>query len=112
MMDDIIDSLLKEQADFAKELIDFSNGSEEYKESITNELLTAMIEECIEARRCIHWKRWKQKTHSVDTAALKEELIDIFCFLLELFVLWNMSSKEIQNIYLDKMKTNYERRLV
>lgn len=79
------------------------------KEVLTNEYLTALIQEVCEARDLINWKGWKQSQHKVDALELKFEMIDIMHFLLTLFDIWEMDSAEIYKYYQAKNGENHSR---
>ena len=105
----MLNELMQRQRKFSSNFIDFSDNSILYKEKITNDLLMALVEEVIEARRCIHCKSWKKREYEPDINQLKEELIDCLCFLMNLFVLWDMSVNDIFQIYINKMEKNESR---
>ena len=71
-------------------------------------LSSALVHEAIELQRETNWKWWK-KEKSVDNQKIKEEIIDIWHFLLQLTMEAGIDSKKLMEIYLKKNKENLNR---
>jgi dimeric dUTPase (all-alpha-NTP-PPase superfamily) len=71
-------------------------------------LSTAIIHEAVELQRLTSWKWWKKPT-PFDTAAAKEELIDIWHFVVQASIELGMTPAEILEEYRKKNKVNRDR---
>jgi dUTPase len=78
-------------------------ASERYprvKEERISSLATAMIHEAVEVQRLTNWKWWKPI--EFDQVQAKEEVIDLWHFLIQMSIELDMTPKEILNEYLKK----------
>jgi dimeric dUTPase (all-alpha-NTP-PPase superfamily) len=71
-------------------------------------LSTAIIHEAVELQRLTSWKWWKKPT-PFDSAAAKEELIDIWHFVVQASIELGMTPAEILEEYRKKNKVNRDR---
>lgn len=71
-------------------------------------LSTAIIHEAVELQRLTSWKWWK-KPATFDRAAAKEELIDIWHFVVQASLELGMSPADILEEYKKKNKVNRDR---
>ncbi len=72
-------------------------------------LCTAIIHEAIELQRLTNWKWWKNPTDfNIEDA--KEELIDIWHFVLQATIELNMTPEDILKYYSKKNNLNKERK--
>lgn len=71
-------------------------------------LSTAIIHEAVELQRLTSWKWWKKPT-PFDSEAAKEELIDIWHFVVQASIELEMSPQEILDEYRKKNKVNRDR---
>ncbi|HKX81371.1 MAG TPA: dUTPase [Nitrososphaera sp.] len=71
-------------------------------------LSTAIVHEAIELQRLTDWKWWK-KPVAFDTAAAREELIDIWHFVVQASIELGMSPADIVGEYVRKNKINRDR---
>lgn len=69
----------------------------------------ALVDEAMESLREIPWKPWKIINTSFDLEAYRMELIDIFHFLINLFIFAGMDVPMVLKYYLEKNKINKER---
>jgi len=76
-------------------------------EQIKNQIL-ALIDEVMEALREVPWKSWKIN-QDFNVSKFKMELIDVFHFLINLFVLAGMDSEEVISLFKIKNKINVRR---
>jgi dimeric dUTPase (all-alpha-NTP-PPase superfamily) len=72
-------------------------------------LCTAIIHEAIELQRLTNWKWWK-KPVGFDAEDAKQELIDIWHFMLQASIELGMTSDDILNYYSRKNIVNKERK--
>jgi len=104
---DKLDKLLEMQKELSLELM-----TERYP-SIVQErielLSTAIVHEAIELQRLTNWKWWK-KPVGFDTEDAKEELIDIWHFMLQASIELGMTSDDILSYYSRKNIVNKERK--
>jgi dimeric dUTPase (all-alpha-NTP-PPase superfamily) len=71
-------------------------------------LSTAIVHEAIELQRLTSWKWWKKPT-PFDREAAKEELIDIWHFVVQASIELGMSPSEVLDEYKKKNKVNRNR---
>ncbi len=71
-------------------------------------LSTAIIHEAVELQRLTNWKWWK-KSAVFDRNAAKEELIDIWHFVIQASIELEMSPADILDEYTKKNKVNRDR---
>jgi len=71
-------------------------------------LSTAIVHEAIELQRLTSWKWWKKPT-SFDREAAKEELIDIWHFVVQASIELGMSPSDVLNEYKKKNNVNRNR---
>jgi dimeric dUTPase (all-alpha-NTP-PPase superfamily) len=104
---DKLETLLEMQRELSLELM-----TDRYPSMVQEriELLsTAIIHEAIELQRLTNWKWWK-KPVGFDTENAKEELIDIWHFMLQASVELGMTSDDILSYYSRKNIVNKERK--
>ena len=73
------------------------------------ELILAIIVEAVETLNEINWKPWKKQQKIVDEVHLKEEVVDVFHFVIELAIVVGMDHKELFYQYKQKMQENIRR---
>jgi dimeric dUTPase (all-alpha-NTP-PPase superfamily) len=71
-------------------------------------LCTAIIHEAVELQRTTNWKWWKTPT-KFDVAEAREELIDIWHFVVQASLELNLTPNDIVEEYKKKNKINRER---
>jgi dimeric dUTPase (all-alpha-NTP-PPase superfamily) len=71
-------------------------------------LSTAIIHEAVELQRLTSWKWWK-KPAPFDEASAKEELIDIWHFVVQASIELGMSPADILEEYRKKNRVNHDR---
>jgi len=71
-------------------------------------LCTAMIHEAVELQRTTNWKWWK-KPMSFNEAEAREELIDIWHFLVQASIELNLTPDDILKEYQRKNEINRQR---
>ncbi len=103
---DVLETIFKLQMELAR--ITTSTGYPQIKEERISVLATAMIHEAIELQRLTNWKWWKKPT-KFDDARAKEEVIDLWHFLVQTSIELGMTPKEILEQYLRKNQINKER---
>src|SRR5712692_5791290 len=103
---DELETIFKLQKELAR--ITTSTRYPQVKEERISLLATAMINEAIELQRLTNWKWWKKPTKFDETRA-KEEVIDLWHFLVQTSIELGMTPKEILDEYLRKNQINKER---
>jgi dimeric dUTPase (all-alpha-NTP-PPase superfamily) len=103
---DTLDTIFSIQKELAS-VIDLSRypGSLEGRVSA---LSTAIIHEAIELQRLTSWKWWKKPT-PFDIEAAKEELIDIWHFVVQASIELGMSPADVLDEYKKKNEVNRNR---
>ena len=71
-------------------------------------LCTAMIHEVVELQRTTNWKWWKKPTN-FNEAEAREELIDIWHFLIQASLELNLTPDDILKEYRKKNEINRQR---
>lgn len=70
--------------------------------------LRALVHEAIEAEDTCSWKWWS-KDRTLDSQALKVELVDVWHFLISATIASGMSPEELFKVYEQKWKVNHAR---
>jgi len=105
-----LDDLLEAQASLLKKLTNLTIVKDAPELDLINNTLTCMSNEVEEARRELPWKHWKTyKDYKFNRTHFIEETIDIFHFLLEIWVFLGLTSDEIYTEYFKKLKVNLKR---
>ena len=77
-------------------------------ESKVSALCTAIMHEAVELQRTTNWKWWKTPTEFNETEA-KEELIDIWHFVVQASLELKLTPEDILDEYKKKNQINHER---
>ena len=104
---DKLDRLLKSQKELSIEL-----ASERYPSTVEQRialLCLAIIHESVELQRLTNWKWWK-RPREFDIENAKEELIDMWHFLLQASIELGMTGDDILQYYMKKNEINKIRR--
>jgi dimeric dUTPase (all-alpha-NTP-PPase superfamily) len=72
-------------------------------------LCTAITHEAIELQRLTNWKWWKNPTE-FDSEEAKEELVDIWHFVLQATIELEMTADDVVKYYSKKNKINKKRK--
>lgn len=105
--EDKLDAIFRMQKYFVDQL--FEAGKFPYPREVSVEKLSvAILTEAIELRNLTNWKWWKQHKQFNETEA-KEELIDIFHFVIHTALVLGMTPDDFLNIYEYKMEINKQR---
>jgi dimeric dUTPase (all-alpha-NTP-PPase superfamily) len=103
---DSLEAIFSMQRDLASRM-DLSRYPKSVEGKISA-LSTAIIHEAVELQRLTAWKWWK-KPERFDTRAAKEELIDIWHFVVQASIELEMNPEEIVEEYVKKNKINRDR---
>lgn len=103
---DALEIIFKLQQELAQ--ITTSTRYPPVKEERISLLATAMVHEAIELQRLTNWKWWKKPTKFDQTRA-REEVIDLWHFLVQTSIELGMTPNEILDEYLKKNQINKER---
>jgi dimeric dUTPase (all-alpha-NTP-PPase superfamily) len=103
---DILKNIFKMQKELAQVIVTQKYpGSKDDRISV---LATAIIHEAVELQRLTNWKWWKRSVQ-FNTSLAKEELIDIWHFVVQASIELEMTPEDILEEYLKKNKINRER---
>ena len=105
-MDDKLESIFNLQKNLAN-MMNLDRYPKEKEEKISV-LCTAIIHEAIELQRTTNWKWWKKPTSFNDNEA-KEELIDIWHFLIQASIELGLTPNDILEEYKKKNIVNRDR---
>ena len=73
------------------------------------DMILAAYSELSEILNEINWKPWRQTKKTVYSGRYKNEIIDLFHFVINLSIAVDMEPKEFFNRFVDKNKENHER---
>jgi dimeric dUTPase (all-alpha-NTP-PPase superfamily) len=105
---DSLESIFSTQKELAS-MMDLSRYPAS-KEERVSALSTAIVHEAIELQRLTNWKWWK-KPAPFDSEAAKEELIDIWHFVVQASIELEMSPSDVVNEYKKKNQVNRNRQV-
>ena len=105
-MEDKLDSIFSLQKGLT-DMMNLDRYPKEIDEKISA-LCTAIIHEAVELQRTTNWKWWKPPTAFNQTEA-KEELIDIWHFVIQASLELNLTPNEILDEYKRKNEINRQR---
>lgn len=90
-----------------------------HRTNATRDLVDAMHNELEETREHTPWKGWRRypdgmyealgSDMSTEVSELRYELVDMLHFLVELCLVWGMSSADLMRMYGEKMAVNERR---
>lgn len=106
-MTDSLENIFKLQRGFADQIQSTGRFPETKNEQI-DKLCQAMLHEVVELHRLTNWKWWKQPIPLNEPHA-KEELIDIFHFIIHAAIVLGMTAEEFYYEYEKKMQINKQR---
>jgi len=107
-MEDKLDEIFKLQKNLEK-MMNLDRYPKDIQGKISA-LCTAIIHEAVELQRTTSWKWWKRPT-PFDEDEAREELIDIWHFVVQASLELNMSPEDILKEYQKKNQINRQRQL-
>jgi dimeric dUTPase (all-alpha-NTP-PPase superfamily) len=116
--DDMLETIFQKQKELHQAIMTYSpSAGSQYskkflslsKEERISALCTAIIHEAVELQRLTNWKWWKKKPTELDESESKEELIDIWHFVVDASIELGMTPKDILDEYLKKNQINKDR---
>jgi len=100
---------LKDMFDKQKELqIKLGNTDILYNVQYLKDMILASVDELMEVLREIPWKNWK-KQQEFHKEELKEEIVDVYHFLINISLASGMDYEELHERYMNKNKINHQR---
>ena len=105
-MEDKLESIFELQKSLA-DMMNLDRYPKDVERNISA-LCTAIMHEAVELQRTTNWKWWKTPTAFNEVEA-KEELIDIWHFLIQASIELNLSPKDILKEYQRKNEINRQR---
>jgi len=105
---DSLETIFSIQKELAS-MMDLSRYPESTDERVSA-LSTAIVHEAIELQRLTNWKWWK-KPIPFDTTAAKEELIDIWHFVVQTSIELGMTPSDVLHEYKKKNEVNRSRQI-
>ena len=85
-----------------------SNGYPKDTDGRVSALCTAIIHEAVELQRLTSWKWWKRPA-SFDVGAAREELADIWHFVVQASIELGMTPQDVLDEYAKKNRINVDR---
>jgi len=107
-MDDKLDTIFNLQKNLEK-MMNLERYPKDTQGKISA-LCTAIIHEAVELQRTTHWKWWKKPTPFNEDEA-REELIDIWHFVIQASLELNMTPDDILKEYQKKNQINRQRQI-
>ena len=107
-MDDKLDTIFSLQKNLEK-MMNLDRYPKDTQGKVSA-LCTAIIHEAVELQRNTNWKWWKKPT-PFDEAEAREELIDIWHFVIQASLELNMTPDDILKEYQKKNQINRQRQL-
>lgn len=105
--DDRLEAIFDLQATLGKRMIEERIINMSLDEWVVG-LTIAMESEIDEVRREVNWKWWKNPK-PIDHDALREEVIDLWHFLVQLSIFVGLTPADVYRIYCDKNAENHAR---
>jgi dimeric dUTPase (all-alpha-NTP-PPase superfamily) len=104
---DKLDQIFEMQAQLDSRIIRERNIIKSLSEWV-RDLTVAMEDEISEVRREINWKWWKNEK-PIDIDALREEVIDLWHFLVSLSQKVGLTAEDVYRVYCEKNAENHAR---
>ena len=114
---DILEYLFRKQNELHRTIATYSSSNDSQylkkflslsKEERLSALCTAIIHEAVELQRLTNWKWWKKRVE-FDQNNAKEELIDIWHFVIDASIELEMTPHDILTAYIAKNQINRDR---
>lgn len=103
----MLEQMMQNQKEFQK--LFFSPDSMTHAERITwtKEFVLCAHQELAEILNELDWKSYHTKDRLFDETQIKEEIIDVMRFVMNLCIVWGMTADEIASLYeIKRQKTN------
>jgi len=107
---DKLEALLDLQNTFDQYIKEKRNLNYDNIEAWIQKLCTAIITEACELNDTCNWKWWKNRK-DIDWNNVKEEIIDLWHFLMSISIKVGLTADDILNKYIEKNIENYKRQL-
>ncbi|MEM3916470.1 MAG: dUTPase [Candidatus Nitrosocaldus sp.] len=107
---DTLETIFKMQREYMKMIKDDGRMGKGKEERIS-QLCTAIIHEACELQDLTNWKWWKGRLDTFDEERAREELIDIWHFVIQATIELGMDARDVLNAYARKNLINRERQL-
>jgi len=88
---------------------DFGKMTIDEREQYTRDTILYLSEETHELLREINFKTYKKVKKPVVVENVKEEIVDICHFVVNLALVWNISAEELVEAFIKKNKKNVQR---
>ena len=114
---DMLEYLFRKQNELHRTIATYSSSNDSQylkkflslsKEERLSALCTAIIHEAVELQRLTNWKWWKKRVE-FDQNNAKEELIDIWHFVIDASIELEMTPHDILTAYIAKNQINRDR---
>ncbi|HZA06955.1 MAG TPA: dUTPase [Nitrososphaeraceae archaeon] len=115
--EDMLEALFRKQNELHNTIMNYSQANDSQyskkflslsKEERLSALCTAIIHEAVELQRLTNWKWWKKSVEFNQNHA-KEELIDIWHFVIDTSIELGMTPHDILTAYITKNQINKDR---
>ena len=100
----------KIQLDFQKQVYDLSKLTEEEKIEITKTFILCAHKELSEVLDCFNWKTHRKIDTKFVQSNLEEEIIDVFKYLINICIFWNIDEKIFEKAFDKKTEVVLQRR--
>ena len=97
------------QKEFQKKLHDIDSMSHEEKVKLSKDFILSAHKELSEVLDCFKWKTHRNEDKNFVSSNLREELVDVFKFFVNLLVLWDINAEEFDKTFDDKTEVVEQR---
>lgn len=98
----MLNKYFKIQKEFQKKLYDIDNISDKEKIEITKMFILSAHKELSEVLECFNWKSHRKEDKRFTHSNLNEEIIDVFKYLINICIMWDISVKDFNQTFDDK----------
>lgn len=89
----------KIQRDFQKKLYDLEKLTHEEKVKLSKDFILAAHKELSEVLDCLEWKNHRKEDKNFVFSNLNEEIIDVFKYIVNICVVWGISSNQFEDVF-------------
>jgi NTP pyrophosphatase (non-canonical NTP hydrolase) len=108
-LQDIFTTQLRFQKKVGKPFTKITTKDIREKEKLSDLFVLSLIDEAIEFRNQYNKKAWVKKRFKVNKEELIEELVDMYLFLINLTILWDLTPSELIKVVKNKQLKNIKR---
>ena len=108
-MNQIFENQKKFQKKIGKPFSNIDSKKEKDKQELSDMYVLTMVDEIVEFRNEYYQKAWKKEKKIIDYDKLQEELTDVWLFLINLTITWDISPEKLLRKIEEKQLKNFKR---